>query len=174
MKSTTILPPDKKRLLLCRHAKSSWHEATRSDIERPLNKRGERDAPEMGRRLVRRGIQPDLIVTSPAVRARTTAAYLAAELGYPLERLEMQTDLYAATVPSLLALLQKQEPRCTTIMLVGHNPECTALANMLGGLCIENIPTCGIVALDFAVSSWRELAAGTGVLLFFDFPKIEG
>jgi phosphohistidine phosphatase len=171
MKSTTILPPDRKRLLLCRHAKSSWHEATQSDIERPLNKRGERDAPEMGRRLAHLGIQPDLILTSPAVRAETTAAYLAAELGYPRERLEVQTGLYAATVPSLLTLLQQQEPQCTTLLLVGHNPECTALANMLGALHIENIPTCGIVALEFAVSSWRELAAGTGTLLFFDFPK---
>lgn len=171
MKSARILPPDTKHLLLCRHAKSSWLETTLSDIERPLNKRGERAAPVMGRRLAHRGVQPDLILTSPAVRARATAVYLAIELGYPQERLQVQTGLYAATVSSLLALLQQQEARCATIMMVGHNPECTALANVLGGLHIENIPTCGIVALEFTFASWQKLAAGDGTLLFFDYPK---
>ncbi len=171
MKSPTILPPDRKQLLLCRHAKSSWNEAVLSDIERPLNKRGKRDAPEMGRRLAHRGIRPDLILTSTAVRARTTATCLAAELGYAQEQLQVRTDLYAATVPSLLALLQEQEPQYPTIMLVGHNPECTSLANFLGGLHIENIPTCGIVALEFTLTAWQDLAAGKGTLLFFDVPK---
>ena len=134
MKSALILPPDQRRLLICRHAKSSWQDATQSDIERPLNKRGERDAPEMGRRLVRFGIQPDLLLTSPAVRARTTAEQYAQHLGYPPQRMQVHPCLYAATVPVLLALLQKIEEQFNTVMLVGHNPECTALANCLGGL----------------------------------------
>ncbi len=174
MKSAIILPSDQKRLLICRHAKSSWHDATLSDIERPLNKRGQRDAPEMGRRLVRLGIQPDLIVSSPAVRARTTAEQYAQHLGYPPERIQIDPCQYAATVPILLTLLQKIEAQYTTVMLVGHNPEYTALANFLGGLHIDNIPTCGIVALDFPVVSWQDIAPGKGVLSFFDFPKNNG
>jgi phosphohistidine phosphatase len=171
MKSVTILPPESKRLLICRHAKSSWQDATLSDIERTLNMRGERDAPKMGKRLKKRGLQPDLIMSSPAVRARSTAEILAIQLGYPPEKIRINTSQYAATVPSLLALLREVEPQFRTVMMVGHNPESTALANILGGLHLENIPTCGIVALEFPVVSWKEIAEKNSTLLFFDFPK---
>ena len=171
MKSVAILPPESKRLLICRHAKSSWQDAALSDIARSLNKRGENDAPEMGRRLNKRGIHPDLIMSSPAVRARATAEKYALKLGYPPEKININTQQYAATVPALIALLRELEPQFNTVMMVGHNPESTALANILGGLNIANIPTCGIVALEFPVVSWQEVAPGNSTLLFFDFPK---
>jgi len=171
MKSAATLPPESKRLLICRHAKSSWQDAALSDIERSLNKRGERDAPEMGRRLKHRGIRPDLIMASPAVRAQATAEMLAMQLGYPPEKIRINVEQYAATVSALLALLRDVEPQCSTVMMVGHNPESTALVNILGGLHIDNLPTCGIVALEFPVASWQELVVGNSTLLFFDFPK---
>ena len=174
MKSVPPLPPEHKYLLICRHAKSSWLEAPLNDRERPLNKRGERDAPEMGKRLALRGILPDLIMTSPAVRARATAELIAVQLDYPLGKLRINPGQYAATVPTLLALLGKVESQVTTLMIVGHNPEVTALANILGDLHLENIPTCGIVALKFSAPSWQEVTAGNGILLFFDFPKNNG
>ena len=175
MKSKTVSRPDApvKRLLICRHAKSSWQDASLSDFERPLNKRGERDAPEMGRRLARRGIRPDLILTSPAARALGTAVHYADQLGCPPERLQQNPLQYAATVPLLLKVLQAVDPRVFTLMLVGHNPESTELANALGGLSIANIPTSGIVALEFVLGTWENVAAGTGHLLFFDYPKNE-
>ena len=163
-----------KHLLICRHAKSSWRDTTLSDRERPLNERGERDAPEMGQRLVRRGMHPDLIITSSAVRARATAEHLALQLAYPLVQVQVVDPLYAASVPSLLALLRDMEHSITTLCMVGHNPESTAFANMLGRLDIANIPTCGIVALEFPVTSWAEIEPGLGKLLFFDFPKNTG
>ena len=113
-------------------------------------------------------------MTSPAVRAHTTAEIYASQLDYPLEKLQINPGQYAATVPSLLALLQTVAPQFATVMMVGHNPEFTALANVLSGLFIENIPTCGIVALEFPIASWQELGAGKGVLFFFDFPKNNG
>jgi phosphohistidine phosphatase len=171
MKSKAVLRSETKRLLVCRHAKSSWQDANLSDFERPLNKRGERDAPEMGRRLAQRGIRPDLIMTSPAARALATAVTYAGQLGCPPERLQRNPLQYAATVPVLLTMLQAVDSGISTLMLVGHNPESTDLANFLGKLAIANIPTSGIVALEFALTSWKELAAGTGTLLFFDFPK---
>lgn len=172
MKSkTTSLPEKTKQLLICRHAKSSWRDASLSDIQRPLNKRGERDAPEMGRRLVRRGIRPDLIMTSPAVRAKTTAELYAAQLGYPLLRMQIHADQYAAAPSRLLSLVQALDPGLETVLMVGHNPESTILANLLGNLGIANIPTSGIVALEFPVASWGEIAEGTGFLHFFDYPK---
>jgi len=171
MKSNTASQFEKKRLLICRHAKSSWLDTTLSDFERPLNKRGERDAPMMGRRLAERGIRPDLIMTSPAARALATAAHYAAHLGHPLDRVQRNPIQYTATVSVLITLLQAMDSSVNTVLLVGHNPESTALANALGGLTIDNIPTGGIVALEFALRTWSELKAGTGALLFFDYPK---
>jgi len=92
-------------------------------------------------------------------------------LGYPLDRLQRNPIQYTATVSVLIALLQAIDSNVNTVLLVGHNPESTALANALGGLTIDNIPTGGIVALEFALRTWPELKAGTGVLLFFDYPK---
>lgn len=171
MKCKTNVASDVRRLLICRHAKSSWQDASLGDFDRPLNRRGERDAPEMGRRLAQRGICPDLIMTSPATRALKTALHYAAQLRYPDEQVRSNPTQYTATVPVLLRIVQETAPQVKTLLLVGHNPESTALANTLGGLAIDNIPTSGIVALEFALDSWQDLAAGKGVLLFFDYPK---
>ena len=172
MKSAPISPPEGKLLLICRHAKSSWQDHTLGDVDRPLNKRGLRDAPEMGRRLRERGLHPDLIVASHAVRARTTASLYADQLGYPQERIRIEPALYAATTRALLTLLRHVDRGFSRVMIVGHNPEFTALANLLGSkVAIDNIPTGGVVALEFAVASWAELAEGAGQLLFFDYPK---
>lgn len=171
MKSKTAFQSENKRLVICRHAKSSWREVDLNDFDRPLNKRGERDAPEMGRRLVEHRIRPDLIMTSPAQRAFSTTLHYAQALGYLQERIERNPRQYAATVPALIEALRAIDNKVTTLMLVGHNPESTELANVLAGLTIDNIPTSGIVALEFPIASWRELAVGKGVLLFFDYPK---
>lgn len=163
-----------KRLLICRHAKSSWSQSDLRDFDRPLNKRGEHDAPEMGRRLTARGLRPDLIIASPAVRALATAHHYARQLEYPLEEIRTNPVQYAATVPVLLHLIQQVDEAVGLLMVVGHNPESTALANVLGTLMIDNIPTSGIVALDFAVAGWQDVAPGKGCLHFFDFPKNTG
>ena len=171
MKYANVLPPDRKQLVICRHAKSSWDDASLSDVERPLNKRGRRDAPEMGRRLAERGLLPDLILASHATRAWTTAEAYADRLGYPPDRIQVDPGLYTATAASLLALVRALEPRLGRILLVGHNPECTAFANMLGNLDLDNLPTGGIIALEFHTRSWQEILPGQGQLLFVDFPK---
>ncbi len=172
MKSAPISPPEGKLLLICRHAKSSWQDHTLGDVDRPLNKRGQRDAPEMGRRLHQRGLHLELIIASHAVRARTTAGLYAEQLGYPQELVRIEPALYAATTRALLTLLQQLDSGLVQVMIVGHNPEFTALANLLGSnVAIDNLPTGGVVALEFAVASWAELAPGAGQLLFFDFPK---
>jgi phosphohistidine phosphatase len=163
-----------KRLLICRHAKSSWKNPDLNDFDRPLNNRGERDAPEMGRRLAASGLSPDLICSSPAVRAMATAQAYAEQLGYPAAQIRYNRGQYATTIPALLDLIHHIENTVGTLMLVGHNPESTALANFLGGLMISNIPTAGIVALEFGQSNWQGVHSGAGSLLFFDFPKRQG
>ena len=160
-----------KRLLLCRHAKSSWKDPSLADRDRPLNGRGKRDAPLMGERLAARGIVPDAMVTSPAKRARKTAKHLARKLDYPLDRIRIIDAIYGATPEVLLDCIRRFDPAWRQVIMVGHNNEFTMLANRLGGLTIGNVPTAGIVCLDFSVSSWQDVAAGGGSLVFFEYPK---
>lgn len=162
-----------KRLLLCRHAQSDWKDAAMADIERPLTKLGELDASLMGKRLAARGMQPDLIVSSPARRALSTADRLARELvGYAGKKIAVVEGLYGVSPEGLLAIVGKLESG-STVCLVGHNPETTIFANYLGGLSLANMPTCGIVALEFDVGAWGEISGGAGTLLFFDYPRKE-
>lgn len=160
-----------KRLLLCRHAKSSWKDITLEDIDRPLNKRGKRDAPEMGRRLAAGGIKPDMIISSPARRACKTARQLAKLTGFGKKNVILLREVYAASANELLAIVREFDDAASVVFVVGHNPETTVLANMLGDLDIDNVPTCGVVALDFAVDSWQQIGETKGTLVFFDYPR---
>jgi phosphohistidine phosphatase len=149
-----------KTLTLVRHAKSSWKDTSLADRDRPLSKRGERDAPEMGRRIVAAGIRPSLIVSSPAVRAWTTARIIADAIGYPREFLQRDKTLYLASVNGILDVIVAQDPGFNSLMLVGHNPGFTDFANYLVPGLTNNLPTAGVVS---------------GVeLLLYDFPKNDG
>lgn len=160
-----------KRLFLIRHAKSSWDHPGLDDIERPLNKRGKRDAPLMGARLKEYGAQPDLIYASPARRARKTAKYIAGCLGYPLERIEQHAGIYTSEMNRLLVLVQETATEVNDLFLVGHNYVLTDFAEYLTGEALGNIPTCGIVGMVFDIDSWQSVAGGRGKMLFFDYPK---
>ncbi len=159
-----------KTLFLGRHAKSSWDDSGLSDFERPLNDRGERDAPEMGRRLAEKHRTADVILCSAAVRARTTAAILAKEWGYEGDLL-LEPKLYEASSSQMLDFIQELEDEATSALVVAHNPTITWLANLLGNLSIGNVPTCGIVALTIPCDNWSEVEVGRAELIEFDFPK---
>ena len=137
-----------KILTLVRHAKSSWSDSTLPDRQRPLNARGERDAPEMGRRIGKQGIRPSLILTSPAVRARSTATIIAQEIGYPIEFLQRENALYLASLDDLLDVLVAQDNGFNNLMIVGHNPGLTEFANFLLPGITNNLPTAGVVAVQ--------------------------
>ena len=123
-------PPDAvlKTVYIVRHAKSSQHSTELTDKERPLNGRGERDAPFMGNLLRSMGVNPDLVVTSPAARARTTARLLAEKLAYPREKIRVNAELYAGDEEEILRLVQSTDNAVNQLMLVGHNPTLTILA----------------------------------------------
>ncbi|WP_028585525.1 SixA phosphatase family protein [Desulfogranum mediterraneum] len=160
-----------KRLLLCRHAKSSWKDPDLSDVERPLNRRGKRDAPLMGRRLADLGIAVDALLSSPAVRARKTARLLARELAYPKGEISLLPGLYGASVATLVRIVHHLDNNWETVLLVGHNPEFALGAAFLGGIQLPHLPTSGVVALEFPCSDWQQLEQGSGRLLFFEYPK---
>ena len=160
-----------KTLYLVRHAKSSWKFPELRDFDRPLNGRGKRNAPDMGKRLKAKGIRPDLLLTSPANRALTTAREIAEKIDYPLEGIHENDDIYHGSENTLLAIINGTDGNVNELMLFGHNPGFTDLANLLGDQWIDNIPTCGIVSIQFDVENWSAVTPGTGKNLFFDYPK---
>ena len=163
-----------KRLTLFRHAKSSWGQVGLADRDRPLSDRGERDAPNMGARLLARKARPSLIITSPATRALATARLVAEALTYPMEFLQTEPQLYLAAPGEILDLIQRQEDNFSDLFIVGHNPGLTDLVNLLvPDLRLDNLPTAGAVAMEFSTREWLEVGEpGTKVsLLYYDYPK---
>ncbi len=160
-----------KRLTLLRHAKSSWGQPDLDDQERPLNQRGQRDAPIMGRRLLGHGVRPSLIITSPATRARQTSKLLAREIGYPIEFLQTEHSLYLADENSILELIELQEDTFSDIVLCAHNPGITQLANQLSDQSIDNMPTCGMLIIEADTDSWSKIAGSPRKFIAFDYPK---
>lgn len=160
-----------KTLTILRHAKSSWDNPGLSDRERPLNKRGERDAPKMGKRMHEAGIRPSLIVSSPAVRAWTTARIVATELGYPLEFLQRESDLYMASVNRILDVINAQDNGFNNLMIVGHNPGLTDFVNFLQPGLTSNLPTAGVVCVSIERDDWNLSERTDTELLYHDYPK---
>ncbi|MDB5262512.1 MAG: phosphohistidine phosphatase [Adhaeribacter sp.] len=160
-----------KTLYLLRHAKSSWDFEELSDHDRPLNNRGRKDAPLMGRELASREVTVDLIVTSSAVRALTTATLVAKELEYDPEKIAVEEEIYKANKQELLAIINNIPNQFEKVMLVGHNFTITELANMLSPDLVPTMPTAGVVCLQFNCGTWAEINKENGNLVFFDIPK---
>ncbi|MBO9345442.1 MAG: histidine phosphatase family protein [Chloroflexi bacterium] len=159
-----------KILYLIRHAKSSWDDPTLADHDRPLNERGKRDAPKMGERLAQRGVKADLIISSSAVRALTTAQTIAEKIGYDQARIVADRRLYGAQVSALLYLIQELDDQHARVMLFGHNPEFTDLARFFG--CeIDELPTCAVVEMTFEVDHWSEVIKQKPVKVWISTPK---
>jgi phosphohistidine phosphatase len=161
-----------KRVTLLRHAKAHLPNFARDDKDRPLSPRGERDAPMMGMRLSAIRARPSLILTSPAKRATATARLVADTLRYPLEFLQHEPALYMASPPEILAVLGEQDDKFSDILLVGHNPGLTDLANqLLPDLHLDNIPTAGLVVVELDAEHWSDLAHASARFVHFDYPK---
>ncbi|ARS38957.1 histidine phosphatase family protein [Sphingobacteriaceae bacterium GW460-11-11-14-LB5] len=158
-----------KQLLLVRHGKSDWGNIDLSDFDRPLNKRGKENAPEMAERLVNRGFKIDLIVSSPAKRAKSTAKYFAE--AYNIDQIQFEESIYEANTTALLQVVNALDDAAEKVVLFGHNPGFTDFANELCDADIYNIPTAGMVLISFPFDSWQMVSKGTGEMVFFDYPK---
>jgi phosphohistidine phosphatase len=159
-----------KRLFLLRHAKSSWNHPELRDFERTLNERGNQEAEKMGVRLKERGVIPDRIVSSPAVRAAQTAEIVADRLNYPKENILWQNTIYDASAGELLRCIQDLNDADKQILFIGHNPGISALARHLTGRDIGEMPTCGIAVIDLNVTNWAKVNRDSGNLVFQDHP----
>jgi phosphohistidine phosphatase len=160
-----------KTLYLIRHAKSSWDNPLQADFDRPLNNRGKKDAPRMGKRLKKREILPDRMLTSPANRALTTCTNIASEIHYPVHKIKTEKRLYHAHADEILNVLSELDDEVNTVALVGHNPGLTDFINTMFDPALANLPTCGIVAGTFQTDSWSSIDKSNAHLLFMDYPK---
>ncbi|MEJ2545498.1 MAG: histidine phosphatase family protein [Calditrichaceae bacterium] len=160
-----------KRLLLVRHAKSSWDYPGLTDFERPLNKRGNRDAPFMGKLLKKMNVIPDLIISSPATRAITTARYFADNMDYPLEKINTNERLYDANPSDIIEVISEIDASVNILMIVSHNPGLTETADQLSGEVIDNIVTSAIFNIDFDTDSWKTINRKNARIGFYEYPK---
>ncbi len=160
-----------KTLYLLRHAKSSWKYRDLTDFERPLNKRGRRDAPLMGQLMKKKGILPEVILSSPATRAINTARLFAKEAGFESADIIAKKEIYGASPDDLIEMIRSTDDTHNSAMVVGHNPTLTYTAEMLSKYDIDNIPTSAIFCVQFIVDSWQKVEAGNGIFVFFEYPK---
>jgi phosphohistidine phosphatase len=160
-----------KTLVLVRHAKSSWEEAGMDDFDRPLNERGKKDAPEMGERLKEKNLKIDLLVSSPAKRALKTAKYFAEELNIDKEDILKIDKLYEASVAAFLETVTSLDNKHTSVIIFSHNPGITQFANSLSIVKVDDMPTCGVFAVQSESESWSQFVNSDKRFLFFDYPK---
>jgi phosphohistidine phosphatase len=159
-----------KTLFLVRHAKSSRDDPSLPDRDRPLDDRGRQDAPKMGKRLAKRDVKPDLLLSSPALRALTTAQLIAEEVGYKHKEIVADDRLYDSSADDLLAVIRALDKKLNSVMLFGHNPEFTDLAHRLSSE-ISDMPTCAVVEFNFDTKAWSDVGELKPAKVVLDFPR---
>jgi len=156
---------------LIRHGKSSWDHPDLSDMDRPLKKRGIKDGTLMGQIISKAGIKPDLLISSPANRAYSTAMIIAREIGYPEEAIVKDQEIYFNGAESILEVIRKTNNSLNTIIVFGHNPDFTSLANKFSEEYINNLPTTGVAGVEFNIDDWKQASSTNGKLILLDFPS---
>ena len=165
---------ERRWLYLMRHAKSSWEDSGLDDLERPLNRRGMKAAPEMGRRLLAHGHGPELIISSPAARAQQTAGLVAGVLGLNDAQIALQRSLYFEGIGGLQFALEQVPNAVHRVMFTGHNPTMSQWVQQLSGASIGSMPTAAIAVIAMAAEPWSRAASMPGELLAYDTPKGTG
>lgn len=160
-----------KTIYFVRHAKSSWDHPTLRDIERPLETRGLKDAPFMAKVLKNKGVVPDYWLSSPAVRAYSTALFFADAFETDRSEVQLQPRIYEAFPEDIFEIIRTLPPIANTVLMFGHNPTWTNIANRFSRKHIDNVPTCGIFKVEAPVDSWQDFKAPEAVLTEFHYPK---
>lgn len=160
-----------KTLYLMRHAKAASPDMQHGDLDRTLNQLGLHDATEMGRKLQKRGVKPEIILCSPAQRTRQTAERLIKEFGDSMDVVQFDDRIYEASIDTLLDLIRLLPEACASAMVIGHNPSIGWLANQLSRYQIETMPSCAVATFELPSFSWRDLGRTPSRLLEFDYPK---
>jgi phosphohistidine phosphatase len=162
-----------KTLFLIRHAKSSWTSSELNDFDRPLNERGNKDAPQMARRLLDHHVEIDLFVSSPAKRAKTTALLFMKEFKSSPQDLVLIQALYDPDAQAFYQVIGNLDNSSKRVALFSHNPAITNFVNSLTEVQLDNMPTCAVFGVGAQVESWKDFAGAPKDFLFFDYPKSE-
>jgi phosphohistidine phosphatase len=160
-----------KKLYVIRHAKSSWSDTGVKDLDRPLNKRGMRDAPFMAKLLYGKGIETDALVTSPAKRAFDTAQFFLKQWKASSNLLITEPRIYEATPTRLLEIVREFPDDWETVLLFGHNPTLTSFINLFASEYLANLPTCGIAELDSEADKWNIFGSNNTRLIDLYYPR---
>lgn len=161
-----------KQLLFVRHAKSSWSNPNLEDIERPLNSRGKRDAPYMASYCRDMELIVDALISSPAVRAYTTASYFYNEFANENRCFDKETDLYFGSESDWLYLINELSEEYALPAFFSHNPTITYFTNLFSDENFDNIPTCGVIYLVSSAEKWKDLTYSNTSVKNFYFPKL--
>lgn len=161
-----------KTIYLIRHAKSDWNNPNLSDFDRPLNKRGKKDAPFMGKKLNSLTPNIDLIIASPAKRALETVKAICPEIDYSFDNIQFDESVYHSSYNNLNSIVNNLNNELNSIALVGHNPGLTNFSNYLTDNYIDNIVTSGIVKIKLDIDNWNEIVEGVGSKVFYIYPKM--
>jgi phosphohistidine phosphatase len=161
----------KKQLLLIRHAKSSWDDAGIDDFDRPLNERGNKDAPVMARRLLKKNISIDAFISSAARRAKKTCSLFMQEFNVDQKKMIVNQKLYLAPADEFYKSIADVDDAYETIAVFAHNSGITDFANSLTKVKIDNMPTCSIFAVSVKAKTWSQFKNAEKEFLFFDYPK---
>lgn len=159
-----------KSLLLIRHAKSNWNIDV-DDFDRPLNQRGQNDAPLMAERLLKKEIAIDTFLSSPAKRALTTATLFGEIYNKQPEDILTDPSLYEPTIEAFYIALENLDDELKTVAVFSHNPTITDFANQLTDYKVEEIPTCAVFGVRADIKKWKEFKSGSKEFWFFDYPK---
>jgi phosphohistidine phosphatase len=161
-----------KSLLLVRHAKSSW-DFNVEDFDRPLNDRGNKNAVEMAKRLLKKDIKIDAFVSSPALRALSTAVHFVDEYGKKVKNIITVPSLYEAASETFFTVIEEFDNDFKTAAVFSHNPGITDFANRLTTTSVDDMPTCAIFAVKADIKKWKDFRNAEREFWFFDYPKAE-
>ena len=160
-----------KQILLVRHAKSSWDDPSLSDFDRPLNDRGENDAPIMAKKMKERKIKLDALITSPAKRAKQTCKYFAKELDIRKKKIVEVEELYEAGPDNFYNVIENLKNKWDRVAIFSHNPGVSSFANFLTDTHIDDMPTCAVFAIKADLKKWKDFREAKKEFWFFDYPK---
>ncbi len=160
-----------KKLCIIRHAKSSWDIGVLNDFDRTLNERGHKNAPEMAKRLLDKNVAIDAFISSPANRAFTTASYFAKAYNKTEKDIIQIPKLYHADVDAFFETIENIDDSFNNVAVFSHNPGITEFINLLTKTKIDDMPTCGVFAVEVDAASWKGFKKASKKFLFFDYPK---
>lgn len=159
-------------MYLLRHAQTLDKQPDETDTDRQLTAIGSQNATRMGMNLKNKNILPDIMFSSPAFRAQTTAEQIAEQITYDLSRIHFHHEIYNASVRTLLNVVNNFKDEWKSVLIIGHNPSISYLAEYISGEAIGNMSTCGLVCISFDLDSWAMVSEGNGEFQWYEYPDL--